>query len=184
MTGKTTIAGQPVPSSVEQRAQAGDAEAQYQMGLKCSTADDPAWDEIQAAGWYLKAAEQNHVVAQFNLGLMFASGEGVTKDATQSLFWFRRSARLGNAGAQYNMGRACQRASMDGPVAEAPESRIEAYVWYELAAAQNFFAAQGAFAQLTFKMTRDEVAEARRRVNAWPQEPCSTTESGVLSAKP
>jgi hypothetical protein len=55
---------------------------------------------------------------------------------------------------------------------DAPTARIEAYLWYELAAAQDYSAAKGAFAQLTIKMTRDEVTEARRRVSAWGQEPC------------
>lgn len=183
ITARTRRADQGAGPSVEQLAQEGDAEAQFQLGLKYTTAEDPAGDENQAAGWYLKAAEQNHGVAQFNLGRMFASGEGVTQDAERSLFWYRRAAHLGIAGAQYNMGRACQRASMDGPGADAPESRIEAYVWYELAAAQNFPAAQGAYAQLTFKMTRGEVAEARRRVAVWPREPGLTPETAMPAVK-
>jgi hypothetical protein len=59
---------------------------------------------------------------------------------------------------------------MDGMAADAAEARIEAYMWFELAAAQNYIPAKGAYALLTIKMTRDEVAEARRRVSAWVQE--------------
>lgn len=171
---KTTRGEKSDPPPVEQLAQEGDAEAQFQLGLRYSKGEGQARDEIQAAAWYLKAAEQNHGLAQFNLGEMFASGRGVPQDAARSVFWFRRAAHLGIAGAQFNMGRFCQRASMDGPSADAREARIEAYVWYELAAAQNHTAAQGAYAQLTIKMTRDEVTEARRRVGAWMQEPLST----------
>jgi TPR repeat protein len=103
---------------------------------------------------------------------MLGGGKGVTQDAARSLFWLRRAAHSGIAGAQFNLGRVCQRASMDGPAMDAPTARIEAYLWYELAAAQDYSAAKGAFAQLTIKMTRDEVTEARRRVSAWGQEPC------------
>jgi len=161
---KTTRAGKTVSPSVEQLAQEGNAEAQFQLGLKCSGAGVSAQDELQAAEWYLKAAEQNHGLAQFNLGQMFASGKGVTQDAAKSLFWFRRSAHSGIAGAQFCLGRVWHRSSLDGSATDAHEARIEAYVWYALAAAQNYDAAQSACAQLTVKMTWDEVSEARRRV--------------------
>lgn len=151
------------------------------MGLKYATAAGTVRDDARAATWYRKAAEQNHGLAQLNLGQMFASGQGVNRDAAQSLFWFRRAAHLGIAGAQFNLGRVCQRASMDGSAADAPEARIEAYMWYELAAAQNYSAAVGASAQLTTKMTRDEVAEARRRVCAWVQEPHLAPETADAS---
>ena len=172
-----------VPFSVEQLAQGGDAEAQFQLGLKYATAQGVARDEIQAAAWYLKAAEQNHGLAQLNLGQLFASGKGVILDATRSLFWFRRAAHLGIAGAQFNLGRVCQRASMDGSEADAPEARIEAYMWYELAAAQNYSAAVGAYAQLTIKMTQDEVTEARRRVEDWMPEFDSAPETAKPSVR-
>lgn len=163
-------ADKPVSLPVEQLAQEGDAEAQFQLGLKYATAEGSARDESQAAAWYLKAAQQNHGQAQLNLGQMFASGSGVTQDAARSHFWFRRAAHLGIAGAQFNLGRIRHRASMEGPTADASEARIEAYMWYELAAAQNYPAAMGAYAQLTIKMTRDDVTEARRRVEYWVPE--------------
>ena len=53
---------------------------------------------------------------------------------------------------------------MDGLPADAPEARIEAYKWYQLSAAQGYQASQGAYATLTFKMTRAEVVEANKRV--------------------
>jgi uncharacterized protein len=173
-----------VPIPFEQLAQQGDAEAQFQLGLKYSSAEGTSRDEIQAAEWFRKAAEQDHGMAQFKLGQMFAAGRGASPDTAQSLFWFRRAAYLGIPGAQFNMGRFCQRASMNGPVADAPEARIAAYVWFELAAAQNFSSAQGAYAQLTFKMTWDEVAEARRRISAWVSEPYLPPQTGVPPSEP
>jgi len=170
----TTHSEKSVSPDVERQAQAGDAEAQFQLGLKYSSGNGAAQDEVQAASWYLKAAEQNHGLAQFHLGQMFATGQGVPQNTARSVSWFRRAAHLGIADAQFKWGCACQRASMDSPAANAPEARIEAYMWYELAAAKNHAAAKGAYAQLTIKMTRDEVAEARRRIGAWKQEPCLT----------
>ena len=141
-----------------------DAEVQFGLGLKFASGAGVPQDYAQAADWYRKAAEQNHSLAQFNLGTMYANGQGVVRDEAQSLVWFGRAANLGDAGGQYKMGRSCHRISMDGSPAAAPEARIEAYKWYQLAAAQGYKNADGAYATLTFKMTRADVAEAILRV--------------------
>jgi TPR repeat protein len=138
-----------------------DAESQFNRGLQFATGAAP--DYAQALAWYGKAAEQNHGLAQFNLGIMYASGQGVARDDAQSVVWFGRAARLGDAGGQYQMGQSCQRASMDGVPADAPEARIEAYKWFHLAAAQGYKNSEGAYASLTVKMTREDVAEANQR---------------------
>jgi len=152
------------PAAVPAAADDTDAEVQFRLGLKFASGTGAAQDYAQAADWYRKAAEQNHSLAQFNLGTMYANGQGVARDDAQSVVWFGRAAQLGDAGGQYNMGRSCQRASMDGLPADAPEARIEAYKWYQLSAAQGYKNSEGAYATLTFKMTRADVAEAIRRV--------------------
>ena len=141
-----------------------DAEVQFNRGLQFATGAGATQDYAQAADWYRKAAEQNHGLAQFNLGTMYARGQGVAQDDAQSAAWFGRAARLGDAGGQYHMGRNCQRASRDGLPAEATEARIEAYKWYQLSAAQGYQDSEGAYAPLTIKMTREDVAEANQRV--------------------
>ena len=141
-----------------------DADVQFSLGLKFASGAGAAPDYMQAADWYRKAAEQNHGLAQFNLGIMYANGQGVVQDDAQSGVWFGRAADLGDAGAQYKMGRRCQRASMDGLPANAPEGRIEAYKWFQLSAAQGYKNSEGAYAMLTFKMSRADVAEAIERV--------------------
>jgi TPR repeat protein len=157
-------AQKPEPAIVQPELDDADAEVQFGLGLKFASGAGAAQDYSQAADWYRKAAEQNHSLAQFNLGMMYAQGQGVAKDATQSVAWFGRAANLGDAGGQYNMGRSCQRASLDGLPADAPEARIEAYKWFQLAAAQGYKNSEGAFATVTFKMTHDDVAEAIQRV--------------------
>jgi hypothetical protein len=141
------------------------AEVQFNRGLQFAMGAGAAPDYAQALDWYRKAAEQNHGLAQFNLGIMYARGQGVVRDDAQSVAWFGRAAKLGDAGGQYQMGRNCQRASMDGLPADAPEARIEAYKWFQLSAAQGYKNSEGAFAPLTVKMTREDVAEANRRVD-------------------
>ena len=157
-------AQKPKPATVPPVVDDADAEVQFGRGLQFASGAGVAQDYAQAAEWYRKAAEQNHGLAQFNLGTMYAQGQGVVRDDAQSIVWFGRAANLGDAGGQYKMGRSCQRASMDGLPAEAPEARIEAYKWYQLAAAQGYKNSEGAYATLTFKMTRADVAEAIQRV--------------------
>ena len=149
----------------------GDAEAQFGMGLKFAADTGAARDYGQAAVWYHKAAEQNHSLAQFNLGVMYAQGQGVARDAAQSAMWFGKAAQLGDAGAQFHLGDRCQRASFEQAPAEASESRIEAYKWYRLAAAQGYMDSAKAWSNLTFNMTHADVAAGNQRVAAFANSP-------------
>jgi len=161
---KSHLAAAPPDAVVVAAVDAVDAEAQFGLGVRFAAGTGAVQDYAQAADWYRKAAEQNHGLAQFNLGMMYAKGQGVLRDDAQSLVWFGRAAQLGDAGGQYHMGRNRQRASMDGLPADAPEARIEAYKWYQLSAAQGYKDAEGAYAMLIFKMTREDVSEANQRV--------------------
>lgn len=144
-----------------------DAEMQFNLGLKFAADQGAAQDYRQAADWYHKAAEQNHSLAQFNLGVMYARGQGVARDAAQSAMWFGRAARLGDAGAQHRLGDHCQHASFEQAPAEALESRIEAYKWYRLAAAQGYKDSEKAWTTLIINMTRADVAAGNERVAAF-----------------
>ncbi len=147
-------------------ADAGNAEAQFGMGLRCAI-DGAAPDYLQAAEWYRKAADQNHYLAQFNLGQMFVYGHGVERDDATATLWIRRSADGGDAGAQFNMGDGCYRESMNPTVNNAAESRIEAYKWDRLAADQGYGASQNSCDTVTLRMTREEVAEGIQRASAF-----------------
>ena len=145
----------------------GDAEVQFGMGLKFATDLGAAQNYGQAAEWYHKAAAQNHSLAQFNLGVMYARGQGVARDAAQSAIWFGKAAQLGDAGAQFNLGDSYQRASFGQAPSEASESRIEAYKWYRLAAAQGYKDSDKAWITLVLNMTRADVTTGNQRVAAF-----------------
>ncbi len=154
----------PEPEVIPANADLGDAEVQFSLGLKFANGEKAARDYAQAAEWYHKAADQCHSLAQFNLGMMYAHGQGVPQDAAQSVMWFGRAAQQGDAGAQFSLGESCHRASLQGERKDAPESRIEAYKWYRLAAAQGYQNSENAYATLTVNMTREDVAAGNRRV--------------------
>ena len=63
-------------------------------------------DNVEAAKWYRKAAEQGHIEAQYRLGMMYGDGRGVTQDYTEAVKWFLKAAEQGNAEAQFNLAEA------------------------------------------------------------------------------
>jgi TPR repeat protein len=157
------------------RAGRGDADAQFGLGLKYSTGTGSAQDFAQAAEWYHKAATQDHALAQFNLSVMFARGQGVPRNDATALIWTRKAAEGGDAGAQFSLGTKYHRASMDRLQMDSAESRVEAYKWFHLAAAQGYQGSDAACERVALGMTREEVADGKLRTAAFvarkPAEP-------------
>ena len=149
------------------KADEGDAEAQFAMGLNYGCAEGDLQDLVQAAQWYRRAADQNHPLAQFNLGLMYTKGEGVPQDEARAVAWMRKAAEQGDAGAQFNLGMRYHRASVWGLQLDALESNVEAHKWLQLAAAQGYKGSTEACERMTLGMNREEVAEGNRRAAAF-----------------
>jgi len=149
------------------RAGRGDADAQFGLGLKYSAGTGFAQDFAQAAEWYRKAADQNHALAQFNLAVMFDSGQGVPQDHTAALVWIRKAAEGGDAGAQFSLGTRYHRSSVDSRQMDSAESRVEAYKWFHLAAAQGYKGSDAACERVTLGMTREEVTDGNQRAAAF-----------------
>jgi hypothetical protein len=159
--------------NTQSKADHGDAEAQFRLGLKFAIGG-PAWlDYSKAAHWYLMAANQNHALAQFNLGLMFASGQGVSQDAAQALIWIQKAAQQGDAGAQHHLGMRHRRASFEGPPKDKLESNLEAFKWFRLAAAQGYLASDGNRDEIAMVLTRAQVDEANSRADACVRAPAT-----------
>ena len=74
------------------RADAGDAEAQFDLGVLYANGDGVPQDYAEAGRWYRLAAEQGHTGAQSNLGIAYYAGFGVPQDAVESVRWFRLAA--------------------------------------------------------------------------------------------
>lgn len=150
-------------ATIKAKADSGDADAQFGLGFKYANCDGEAQDYVQAAQWYLKAADQSHSLAQFNLAVMYAKGQGVPKDDAQAVVWFQKAALQGDAGAQFNLGVREHRASGAGLAKDALESKIEAYKWYHLAAAQGYRGSAAACESVNLSMTAEQVADGNRR---------------------
>lgn len=65
-------------------------------------------NDVEAAKWYRKAAEQGHVEAQRNLGLMYVYGEGVSQDVAEGMRWIRAASEGGSSDAMRALALAFQ----------------------------------------------------------------------------
>lgn len=77
------------------KAEAGDAEAQFNLGVIYDSGDGVPQDYQEAAKWFSMAAEQGLAVAQHNLALMYARGEGVPLDYVLAYKWCNLAASQG-----------------------------------------------------------------------------------------
>jgi TonB family protein len=84
-------------NSLLQKAQSGDAEAQYGLAqqYKFEIARTNATLQ-QALFWFTKAAQQGHMGAQRNLGYMYLNGEGVEINVPVARTWFEKASAQGD----------------------------------------------------------------------------------------
>jgi GAF domain/Sel1 repeat/PilZ domain len=68
-------------------ADQGDAEAQYQMGVRYDEGESVPKDDKQAVQWFQRAADQGHVDAQAHLGAYYWAGRGVPEDLSKAYMW-------------------------------------------------------------------------------------------------
>ena len=117
--------------AMRRRAEAGEADAQFRLGVMYAYGRGTARDEAEAASWLRKAAGQNHITAQMRLGLMLARGAGVAKDEAEAAEWLRKAAERNDSVAQFNLGL------MHAHGLGVAKDRNEALRWYRKAAAQG-----------------------------------------------
>lgn len=116
---------------VRARAEAGDAEAQNDLGCCYNTGNGVAVDKSEALRWIRAAAAQGNEDACFNLGLYHAHGwGGLKRDNREALKCYLLAAKKGHVGAWVNLGDLYWRG------AGVTMDRAEAMRWW-LKAARN-----------------------------------------------
>ena len=113
-------------------AEAGDAEAQYNLAILYRSGHGVEKDLAQSRQWFLRAAEQGIAAAQYHLGYMYDTGEGVEQSDRYAFLWYRKAAEQGHPKAQTNLGVMYANGS-----GVAQDLKL-AYVWFNLAAAQGY----------------------------------------------
>jgi len=76
-------------------AAAGNAAAQYYLGMAYENGDGVAQDYAAATKWYREAAEQGSAQAQYRLGALYEYGKGVSQDYERAFMWFDLSSVSG-----------------------------------------------------------------------------------------
>jgi uncharacterized protein len=92
------VAAVPVLRSA---AEAGNPEAQYNLGVTLLEGAGIESDPVEANRWFLKAAEQGWVDAQFKLAYSYALGRGIPQNFVEAFRWFETAAEGGDAEAQF-----------------------------------------------------------------------------------
>lgn len=86
-------------------AEAGNAEAQFVLGLMYANGQGVEQNYYLAGKMYRLAATQGHSGAQTNLGSLYEECYGTGPcNAEQAANWYRRAAEQDNVIAQYNLG--------------------------------------------------------------------------------
>ena len=81
----------------EIKAEQGETDAQYSMGLLCGKQEE---NTSRAFFWFKKAALQGDAGAQYELGKCFSKGLGCEPSREQSLYWYEQAAAQGHSSAQ------------------------------------------------------------------------------------
>ena len=68
--------------ALDEKAQGGDAQAQYALGVIYYMGDGVKKDSVKAAQYFLKAAEQGDERAQYFLEVVYMRGEGALPGAS------------------------------------------------------------------------------------------------------
>lgn len=123
-------------AALTRKAEAGDADAQNDLGARYFNGEGVPMDKSKAAEWYQKAAVQGNAWAQMGLGWLHSIGEGVPKDPTKAAEWYEKAAAQGNSEAQYYLAETYYYGS------GKPKDIAQAAEWYQKAALQGLDKAQ------------------------------------------
>ncbi len=146
-------------------AKAGDAKAQYYMGLLYARGHGVDKNPATAVGWFRKAAKQGHTEAQFDLGHMYHSGASVPQDDAKAVEWWQMAAESGDTFAQSSLADLY----LDGKGVE--RNLVLAYKWMVLSEPRtqprrvqwNSFKVR----QIAKKLKSKELAKAQKLVWNW-----------------
>lgn len=85
-------------------ADAGDAEAQWTLGMMLLNGEGGPADPVEARRYVRMAAEQGLLEGQISMAVMLALGQGGPVDAVQARVWYGRAAEQGSAHALRGLG--------------------------------------------------------------------------------
>ena len=182
-------------------ALAGDAAAQYEVGVRFADGRGVAQNGEEAARWLDRAAKGGFAPAMFRLGALYEKGAGVKKDLAAARDHYRAAAEKGHGKAMHNLavlyaegvdGAADYRAAAewfrkgaDRGVADSQynlgilyargigveHNFAEAYKWFSLAAKEGDKDAAKKRDDIAAHLDQQSLAAARSAIEQWTPLP-------------
>jgi uncharacterized protein len=90
-------------NGLAQRAESGEAQAQFELGRAYEDGKGVPQDDALAIQWFRKSADKGNAQAQNSMGVMYALGRGVQGDKEEAVRWYKKSAKQGLAEGIYNV---------------------------------------------------------------------------------
>ncbi|RCK78856.1 MAG: hypothetical protein OZSIB_1006 [Candidatus Ozemobacter sibiricus] len=153
-------------AALRQAAEAGDPDAQFQVGAKYYFGAGLPLNKEEAARWFRRAAQKEHPLARYFLTLVYARHED--REALAA------AAANGNAEAQYQLGTLYHFGR------QATRDFTEAARWYRLAAQQGHSMAQYQLGALAFAQNRFPEAVDWLQKSAAQGNPLAQYNLGIL----
>lgn len=125
-------------------------------------------DDAEAIKWARLAAEHGNLPAAGFLALMLYENSNTPKDDIETVKWARRAGEHGDGGAQFVLGRMFLKGR-----GGLPRDLIEGDMWHILAERSGDGGTSTELAQKHVEalMSKEEIAEAHRRADAWKPKP-------------
>lgn len=188
----TPLDPEPDLAALKSKAESGDADARYRLGLAYVKGQGVKEDYTEAAKWYRLAADQGNAAAQNALGELCEAGRGVAQSDADAAKWFRLAAEQGHISAQYSLavlfavGKGVTKDDAEAvkwylKAAERGDSLAQynigkrfvegrgvkqdlaqAFKWLSLAKADGVSDAAAALEQIRTTMTREQMADGKR----------------------
>ncbi|MEE4380246.1 MAG: tetratricopeptide repeat protein [Candidatus Competibacteraceae bacterium] len=92
----------PVLIELHKSAEAGNANAQLELGIRYATVNRVTTYELTALFWISQAAAQGYATAQYELGSYYTLES--SRDDEKAIKWLRSAAEQGHAPAQFSLG--------------------------------------------------------------------------------
>jgi len=159
--GQSADRAEPAADKISQlktKAEAGDAQAQVDLGRAYDDGNGVKQSDELAAKWYQKAAEQGNPEAQNILGNMYRAGRGVDQNKEEAVRWYRKAARQKYGNAMFNIGTAYY----NGDGVSVDDS--EAYAWFVLAQENGSKSADEAIKRMESTLNSWQIDAGLRRI--------------------
>ncbi len=155
---------------VRKAAEQGYARAQITLGVYYKKGKGVPRDPAKAVKWYRKAADQGDTMAIFYLGLSYEYDQGVPEGMSdftklfKAMKFFHEAAQKGQVESINHLGLVNEQGII------VRRNPVEAWAWYHLAAEQGHPSAAIFRDVLSYELTDEQIALAKKWADDWRNE--------------